>query len=60
MYFFNENKKVPTHGYMLTLWGDGYSYRATAIAYMKREGLKQVTNKNGKNYFLNELEEATL
>lgn len=56
----NENERIPSFGYELTLWGGCLSYRATAVAYMERENIKQVTHKNGKNYFLNELKDAML
>ena len=35
-------------------------YRATAIAYMKREGINIVEHINGKHYTLSQLEEATI
>ncbi len=54
------NLKIPKRGYILTLWRQSNAYRATAVAYMQREGLKQVEHANGTNYFLNELKEAML
>ena len=51
---------VPTKGYVLHLWGITNCYRATALAYMQRNNLKQVTNTDGRNYFLSEIETAII
>jgi len=48
----------PKDGYILTLWNLKNSYRATALAYMERENIKQVENKDGKNYFINDIKKA--
>lgn len=59
-------RSIPTHGYILPLWkliSNGkhcLQYRATAIAYMERENLKQVTHQNGQNYFLDELKAVVI
>jgi hypothetical protein len=54
-----NNSQVPTFGYILKNW-NAIGYRATAHAYMKREGLVSVEHKNGKFYSLEEIENSML
>jgi hypothetical protein len=56
---FNENNKVPTRGYNLPK-GYGSDYRATAIAYLQREGLWTVSNIDGRYYTLQQLKNALI
>jgi hypothetical protein len=61
-----ERPKAPIRGYSLPVWENGsnklfsHAYRATAIAYMKREMINAVENHNGFIYTLEELEEASI
>lgn len=52
--------EAPTHGYFIPLWNSNRNYRATAVAYMKRENIKQVKNKDGKFYTLEQLEKSLI
>jgi len=54
-----ENFTTPTQGYILEKW-ETSGYRSTAVAYMKREKLKEVKHKNGRVYSLEELEDAMI
>jgi len=54
----NIESKIPGDGYILPLWGMKSQYRATAIAYMKRENVLTVENSNGRFYTLGMLESA--
>ena len=54
---WNKNERIPSFGYVL--YGRP-CYRATTVALMKREKIETVTHKNGKEYTLEELEEAML
>jgi hypothetical protein len=54
-----ENYKIPQKGYIFKNWNIS-GYRATAIAYLKREGLNSVENINGRWYSLKELEESII
>jgi hypothetical protein len=47
-------KETPTYGYRLELWGIT-GYRATALAYMQREGLTEVKHRDGNVYTLSML-----
>lgn len=51
-------RTIPSTGYILPKWEMTEQYRATAIAYMKREKVDIVENKNGKKYDLEELVDA--
>lgn len=50
---FNQNQ-IPTRGYKVPQ-GYGSGYRATAIAYLQREGLFTVGHINGNYYTLSQL-----
>jgi len=54
-----ENYTTPTQGYILKNWNIS-GYRATAVAYLKREGLWTVEHNNGRWYSLKELEDAMI
>ena len=54
-----ENYTTPTQGYILKNW-DTTGYRATAVAYLQREGLFSVEHINGRWYTLTELKEALI
>ena len=56
---FNDKEIIPTRGYNLPK-GFGWDYRATAVAYLKREGLFTVGHMNGNYYTLTQLENAML
>ena len=51
--------KTPIKGYKVPK-EYGYNYRATAIAYLHREGLKSIEHTNGLSYTLDELKRSTL
>lgn len=51
---------IPTTGYILPLWGLNYQYRATALAYMKRENVVFVENINGERYSIHQIEEQII
>jgi hypothetical protein len=55
------NNKVtpPKHGYILEKWGQ-IGYRATALAYMQREGLARVQNEDGKWYDFEDVNNAII
>lgn len=53
------NDKVPIDGYLMPLWNYG-GYRATALAYMQREGLNSIENYNGKWYTISEIKNAII
>jgi len=55
---FNQNQ-VPTFGYLLTKWNQ-VGYRATAYAYLKREGLFTIQHTNGKWYTIFEIKNALI
>ena len=57
---FNVTEKVPTDGYILPLWNRKGAYRATALAYMKREIVKEVEHYKGRWYTLNQIESAII
>jgi|14_taG_2_1085336.scaffolds.fasta_scaffold54418_3 hypothetical protein len=54
---FNKNEKIPSKGYR-TPYGFGSTYRATAIAYLEREGLFTIEHANGNFYTLTQLKNA--
>ena len=54
-----ENYTTPTKGFILKNWNTG-GYRATAVAYLKQEGLNAVEHINGRWYTLVELENAMI
>lgn len=58
MELFNNNY-IPSNGYRLEKW-EQIGYRATAIAYMKRENVSSVKNTNGNEYSLQQLENAII
>lgn len=45
-----RQESCPEHGYIV--WDGRVAYRATAVAYMEREGLSEVSHKNGNSYSL--------
>lgn len=49
----------PKRGYDLPLWEQAGQYRATALAYMKRENVAEIQNSNGCTYTLKEIEQQT-
>ena len=51
---FNTNEKIPSRGYSVPS-GFGWDYRATAIAYLDREGLLTIGRINGNYYTLTQL-----
>lgn len=53
------NENIPTYGYILKNWNT-IGYRATAYAYMKREGVNIIEHKNGKFYSLEEIQKAMI
>ena len=53
-------KSIPTEGYKLPKWNMGGQYRATALSYMKREGVEYVENSNGETYSLTQIESAII
>lgn len=55
-----EINKTPSFGYYLNKWGSCLGYRATAIAYMEREKLKEIAHQNGNSYSLVELKKARI
>ena len=56
---WNTEEVVPGDGYKLPDgWGSGF--RATAIAYLEREGLFIIEHRNGKYYTLTQLKEARI
>ena len=57
---FNIENQVPIGGYILTKWNMRNCYRATAHAYMKREGLTSVEHFGGRWYTLSEIENAMI
>lgn len=54
------NSQVPTHGYIFASRPQYYEYRSTALAYMEREGLTTVSNKDGKTYTIEQLKDAII
>ena len=52
-------KTAPISGYILKNW-DLVGYRSTAHAYLKREGLLSVENKDGNTYTLKEIEDSMI
>ena len=54
---FNKNEKIPSRGYKVPS-GFGWDYRATAIAYLEREGLFTIGHANGNYYTLTQLKNA--
>lgn len=52
-------EKIPSQGYILKNW-DMTGYRATAHAYLKREGLSFVENKDGNWYSIFQIENAMI
>jgi len=54
---FNTNEKIPSRGYEVPS-GFGWDYRATAIAYLEREGLFTIGHANGNYYTLTQLKNA--
>lgn len=54
---FNKNEKIPSRGYKVPS-GFGCDYRATAIAYLEREGLFTIGHANGNYYTLTQLKNA--
>lgn len=52
-------KQAPAHGYILANWNQT-GYRATAIAYLQREGVHTVENVDGNFYTLAQLKGATI
>jgi len=50
-----KTNNCPGFGYILKNWGQT-GYRATALAYLKREGLFEVEHINGRFYTLTEIE----
>lgn len=57
---FNVKEKVPARGYKLEKWATHMDYRATAVAYMKAEGLYSVEHQSGRWYSLEQLEKAMI
>jgi len=55
----NKPNTPPPWGYILEDW-DTVGYRATAHAYMKREGVNYVVHNNGQVYSLQEVEEVMI
>lgn len=55
---FSKNEKVPSTGFRLEKWGFESAFRATAIAFMEREQVNQVTHESGKTFTLEELKNA--
>ncbi len=53
-----KKNEVPTTGYILDRWEQTKQYRATALAYMQRENLKEVKHENGNTYTLEEVQKA--
>lgn len=53
-------RTAPTRGYNLPIWGLIGQYRATAIAYCKRTGARDVECYNGEMYTLEELENSII
>jgi len=49
---------APTGGYIIN--NENIGYRATALALMKREGLKEVKNKNGLIYSIKDIENSII
>jgi hypothetical protein len=54
--FFSNSSKTPDKWYILKDMPS--NYRASAIAYMKRNNINFVDNVNGKIYSLTELENS--
>ena len=54
---FNKNERIPSIGYNVP-YGFGSTYRATAIAYLEREGLFTIGHANGNYYTLTQLKNA--
>lgn len=54
--FFSNSSKTPDKGYILKDMSS--NYRASAIAYMKRNNINFVDNVNGIIYSLTELENS--
>ena len=55
----NPKPFPPKRGYDLERWGLS-GWRATAVAYCKREGVRGVSHANGYYYTLGELEDALI
>ena len=53
-------EQIPIKGYILKNWNIRGCYRATAHAYLKREGLSLVEHINGRWYTLMEIENAII
>ena len=51
---------APTQGYILPLWDNKGSYRATAQAYLQQTTELAVENKDGNWYTLEQIESAML
>ena len=51
--------EIPVRGYILKNWGT-VGFRATAVAYLQREGLFTVEHNNGRWYTLTKLKEAMI
>ena len=49
---------APTRGYILPIWANADAYRATAHAYMKREGVTEVSNRDGNTYSIDQIEKS--
>lgn len=56
----SNTRTLPEQGYILPIWDQTGSYRATAIAYLEREGLFTVEHENGNWYTLEELKAARI
>ena len=51
---------APERGYILHFWNDEDAYRSTALAYMERENVKIIENKNGKKYTYEEIKNSII
>jgi hypothetical protein len=56
-----ENPRiVPTSGYLLPLWENKGTYRATALAYMQQENVNSIEHYSGEWYSLLEIQNAVI
>ena len=53
-------RQTPDRGYILPIWDDKNAYRATADAYMTREGVEQIGNQDGNTYTKEEVKNSLI
>ncbi len=53
-------RQTPDRGYILPIWEDKNAYRATADAYMTREGVEEISNQDGNTYTREEVKNSMI